>query len=126
MSEKNESKGRLSCELNPCEDGRTECKMRIEGSLNGLLNAYANITRELMKAIIEAEGKRTAMALYSVVQMHALEEAGIDVEEEAEEAIQKTEELKKKMERKDAILDGLKSILGKTFAMPDQKDGAAE
>lgn len=107
-------KVKLSCELTPVDDNeRVECQMHIEGDPNGLLNAYGNITVQLMEALIEASDKETAMQLYAAVQCRSLEKIGIDPEAEAAKA-----------EKKKAVLEGLKSILGKTFTMPEKEGGA--
>ena len=110
-------KATISCKIYPASGPNGEnagCDIRLEGSTNDLLNAYNQLTQHLMRTLIETYGKPLAMGLYSKFQIEALKEAGIDAEAEAKEA-----------ERKRKILEGLESILGKTFTMPDE-DGEEE
>ena len=119
MAHNEEARGIIHCELTP-EDGRTRCEMRIQGSGNALLNAHEQITTQLVKSLIEQEGKEVAMGLYASVQMRALKAAGLDPEAEAKQAAEKLMELKE-LKRKLSVLDGLKDILGKTFTMPEKE-----
>lgn len=128
-----EVRGIISCELTPAGDGRTECKLRMEGTGNALCNAYEQITRELLKTLIDHDGKEGAMAIYAIMQMNALKAAGINPEEEVvkskgrlEEVLEHLEERLEREARLRAIKDGLKDILGKTFTMPEQKEGETE
>lgn len=109
---------KLSVETRPAtgpngEDAEVRC--HIEGNVNGLLNAWVQATIHLFNSVIEHEGKEDAMGLYATCQMEVLNALGVDPKKEVEERLRKVK-----------ILQGLESILGKTFTMPEQDKEEAE
>ena len=92
----------LSCTMVPDKEDSESARIeiRMEGSVNDLLNAFEQITAHLLKQLAEDYGTKAAKALYAKVQTDALKKAGVGFEEDAE-AIKKRA--------------ALMSILGKTF-----------
>ena len=100
MNEKR--KALLSCALKPDNENEdlVNVEIRMEGTLNDMLNAFEHITAHLLKKLAEDFGAEVAKALYAKVQVDALKAAGVGFEEDAE-AIKKRA--------------AFMSIFGKTF-----------
>lgn len=78
---------KIACEMTPAEgEGKIQTEIALEGRLGDMLFAYKELTVKIMGQLIEHGGIKRAKAAYAGVQMEALEEVGIDPEEEAAKA----------------------------------------
>lgn len=109
----NIKKVHISIDMEPCEDGKTHTKAHIEGNTDDLLIAFTELSKRFLATLEEHHGTDFVEAAYAITQSIILKESCMKERYEAHE---------KTFER----IQPLMSILGKTFTMPEKKDGEEE
>lgn len=99
----------LSVTLEPNGDDKTQCRIKLEGSTAGLLEAYEQLSKQLFTTMEEAADEEFAEAMYTIMQKRIID--GIPfLKKSYDEVANEVDKLKPLMD-----------IVGKTFTIGGDK-----